>query len=66
LSISFNSVSAGSLDGAYIDQYAQDINIDVGNYAYADAEFGAATMTGVSQAVINRINSISITPASLN
>ena len=66
LAMNFNSISAGSLEGVRIDQYADEIYVNVGNYAYADAELGAAVMTGVSQTTINRINTISITPPSLD
>ena len=66
LAISMNTISAGSMGGATISQYADDIDIKVGNYAYADAEYGVASITGVTQQTINRINSISITPVSFN
>jgi hypothetical protein len=66
LAISMNTISAGSMGGVNISQYSENIDINVGNSAYADAEYGVASITGVTQQTINRINSISITPVSIN
>lgn len=60
LAANVNTLSAGSLDGANINQVASDINSPLSNYAMADSEWGTASVDGVAQTAINRVNHISI------
>jgi hypothetical protein len=60
LAANVNTLSAGSLDGANVNQSASDINSPLSNYAMADSEWGAASIDGVAQTAINRVNYVSI------
>lgn len=60
LAANVNTFSAGSLAGADVMQTASNINIDLMNSAYVDAEWGAASATGIVQTAIGRVNYMSI------
>ena len=60
LAANVNTFSAGSLAGADVMQSASNINIDLMNSAYVDAEWGAASATGIVQTAIGRVNYMSI------
>lgn len=60
LAANVNTFSAGSLAGADVMQTASNINIDLMNTAYVDAEWGAASATGIVQTAIGRVNYMSI------
>lgn len=61
LASNVNTFSAASLDGANITQDLGALYSPLGNYAYVDAEWGAASADGIVQTAINRANYMSIT-----
>lgn len=63
LAANVNTFSAGSLDGANIDQRLGALYSPLENNAYVDSEWGAASADGIVQTAINRANYMSITTA---
>ena len=61
LASNVNTFSAASLDGANITQDLGALYSPLGNSAYVDAEWGAASADGIVQTAINRANYMSIT-----
>ncbi|SMH51207.1 hypothetical protein SAMN05661107_2460 [Maritimibacter sp. HL-12] len=59
-----NSLTAGSLDSGYIAQSLDDnMYVEIGNYATADADYGVARADGIAQQAIARVNAISVAQA---